>query len=228
MNNNEGISLAKMAISVMLVILVMGAVVSLFWLMYRGVDKYADNTRKDTVSTTKALLTDLVEQSISADASYALSDTISNLDSRPDGWPEQDKQNYLKIYNKHPLTTTVANAIGNYMDTDVVFVYITLLNDHTKLSELYTAKDFVPDYNFSSTPGVSNSDVVFLEYYDPSTTVIRNEHEDLLAPAVKRLLQYSQYRCHVETMQIKEKNAGGNVSNYTGIKVLILDDEGLR
>ena len=215
----------------MLLILLLGAVVSLFWLLFRGTDRFSNETRKATLSSSKALLSDLVEQSIAADSSYPLSDTLTNLkdpSKYPSGWPDQDVLNYKKIYEKHPLTTTVANAIGNYQDTDVVFVYITLLQDHDKLSELYTTDKMSLDFNFSDTPNTSpTSDVVFLEYYNPAKTVTRALHEDLLAPAVKRLLQYSDYRCHVETMNIKEKGGNGAESNFVGIKILILDDKGL-
>lgn len=231
MNSTEGVSVAKMAISVMLLILLLGAVVSLFWLLFRGTDRFSNDAKKATLSSSKALLADLTEQSIAADASYPLSDSLTNLkdpSKYPSGWPDQDLLNYKKIYEEHPLTTTVANAIGNYQDTDVVFVYITLLQNHDKLSELYTTDKMSLDYNFSATPSTSpTSDTVFLEYYDPSKTVTRALHEDLLAPATKRLLQYSDYRCHVETMNIKEKNGGGAESNFVGIKILILDDKGL-
>lgn len=220
MNANEGMSLAKMAITVLLVILVMGAFVALFWLMFRGFDNYHNETTKSINTSAKSFMADLMEQSISADGLYTFST------SNPADYTDQDIKNYKALYEAHPLVSTVADALGNYQDADVKFVYISMLDmSKNNISEIYTRQGEILDYNFVNTPGVT--DGVFLENYDAGSTVIHAEHEDCLVPATKRLLQYAQYRCHVETFDIKERNGSGATSNFVGVKIFILNDKGI-
>ena len=179
MKQEEGISLAKMAIVCLLVILVIGAVMMLFYSMSRFTDKSLQKSRDAVATSVTDRLYDLQNQSVTAD-----NDTSKG--------PED-----------HPLVTNVVNALYEYNDTDMLYVYTTVRkSDGTyKDSYLYTYKnDAVGDVVITDTsvlPGNANMQQINSTYAPIRT-------------ASKQLLKYSEYRCHFTITPV----------NYQGVEYL--------
>ena len=175
MNVREGIDITKMAISAMLLVLVIGAALSLWYML----EDHHSGLQTDL---------DRASNSASMEKLYELrdmSETAKN-DNKPD---------------KYPLVSNVANAISEFNENSLLFIYIedeedSILNDAgTVTGATYTYKgvtlNTMPNVHMSVTPTTQ---------------------------AVKLLLRYSKYRCKFEIVDYTYKNL-----TYTGIKIRILN-----
>lgn len=188
MHSEEGVTIAKMAVTVLIVVLLIGAILSLWWVFMNSENKMVNDLEGTVTSGTRSRLYDLMDQSLTADS---LADQVSG----------------------HPLVTTVANCLAEFDNLDLLYVYCT---EH-KLSAtgagtysgcyLYT----YPGANITNFSGLPHGTTPITQFNNSDVPVTQ---------AVKNLLKYSQYRCHVTVADVPYGN-----STLTGIVVEILVPE---
>lgn len=132
MNAQEGVNLAKMAVAAMLCTLLVGAIVSLFYIFLNRGDAELGAAKKEVTSINMEKLYSLQDQSLTADSS----------------------PNYLE---EHPLVSAASASILEHQETDLIYIYVTCRykdaygNYAYKNSRMFTYK------NVSFAPGVLNS-----------------------------------------------------------------------
>lgn len=136
MNVREGIDIAKMAIACMLLVLVIGAGMSVWYIMSGHSSKLQGNLDKATNSASMERLWELQDDAKSAKA-----------DNRPE---------------RYPLVTNVANAIAEFNEDSLLYIYVYDANEtitNTTGSEsgaTFTYKDVtltdMPNKHQSTTP----------------------------------------------------------------------------
>lgn len=144
-DNNEGIYLAKMAITALLVALLVGAIVSLFYMLLTfGNAKYGSTKKAvETVNTEK--LRTLQDQSVTAD---------SATDST----------------KAHPLVSSVVSTLLEFDEKDIVYIYVTCRRQNGNTFSYNSSRVFTYN-NVNFTSGVLSG----LPGYTPSTTEFRGD-----------------------------------------------------
>ncbi len=191
MNAREGLDIAKMAITCMLVTLVLGAAFGVWYLCYQPMSDVQRSMTQATNTSATERLRDLQDQSESADKA-----------TDPDD-----------IETGHPLVTSVANILSEYDDDSLLYVYIVNIGAGSpKDGQLYT-------YEGVAVNTLANNDVDANGNMLPGITTC-TRYADSTVPvtqAVKSLLTYSQYRCHVHL-----QNTTYNGMQYTGVVVEVM------
>lgn len=132
MNANEGISLAKMAIGVLLMCLVLSGVLLLWYMLYGAENKQIEEWNKAADSAAAERLYELAMQT---------EDATNN--SQPD---------------KLPLVTNVCNALAEFTEEGVVF--ISVYDTATSVTHVFTYESLNLDVSsFSGTVELHESTV---------------------------------------------------------------------
>lgn len=157
MNARESVDLTKMAITAMMVVLVLSAMLSLFYFLYTRISKASTNVTQTVTSTTTEKLSDLCNATNSGE---------------------------------YPWVTSVANALSEVDDTNLLYVQIINKNTTPETQVYFT-------YNDVTLAGVPTSQVkTFLSPLDEAS---------------KYLLGYSNKRCGVQYL------TGNNGTNQNGM-----------
>lgn len=114
--------------------------------------------------------------------------------------------------DKHPLVSTVASILAEYSNTELLYIYCTA----HKINEDNTG-------GFSGCclftyPSIVITDTSALPHGDDAIQL--NNSDVPITQAVKYLLQYSQYRCHVTISEV-----GYERNTFLGIVVEVLIPE---
>lgn len=188
MNATEGITLTKMAITAMLVSLVLLASFSIWYFLS---DKMSDVQRSmDNAVSTAATerLYELQEMSLTATTT--------------------------KEYDDYPLVTNVCNALSEYNEDSLLFVYCTAHDIKTNTysnSHWYTYDGVTISPIPTSWPGYSSATQLYPHTQIPVTY------------AVKQLLSYSKYRCNMNVVEYEyQQTPTSNSMTYVGVIVEVL------
>lgn len=184
MNSNEGMTLVKMSVTALLTVLIIGAVMSLWYVLSNSENKMSNDLERSVTSGTTSRLYDLSDQSLTADAD----------DLGIEG---------------HPLVSTVAHAISEFNNTDLLYIYVTA---HTKTG----SGDLYNNCYLYTYPGINISDTSALPHGHSTITQI-NDSQVPVTQAVKNMLQYTQHRCHLTVSEVPYKD-----NTYIGIIVEVL------
>lgn len=136
MNANEGISLAKMAVGVLVLCLVLSGTLLLWYMLYDAENEQIDAWSKAANSAAQERLGDLVAQS-----KYA----------------EDNHQ-----YDEFPLVTNVCNALEEFPEDGVVFV--SVYDNSTNETDVYTYTGLNLDLTLFSGTVVAHSSSVPLTH----------------------------------------------------------------
>lgn len=204
MNAKEGIDMTKMAVVVMTVSLVISAIAMLYYFASDQESQLVDSMEKATLSAQTERLYQLQEQSETADVDAAA--------KRAAGANEVEVAK--KCIEDHPLVTTVSSVVNEYNEDGLLYIYIV---PHTT-NETNDAKDaHVYTYTgvslTSSSYSVENGGTSI--WGSGGATVFTSDTPK--TAAMKELLMYSQYRCHVHMVDVPY----GDIS-MTGIVIEIL------
>lgn len=112
MNSQEGMDLAKMAVTALLVVFVIGAVMTLFYILMHSSNVWTKDLGDTVEAGTTARLYDLHDKSLSADTN----------DLGVDG---------------HPLVSTACNILSEYNETDLLYIYVTQHNQNNSYEACY-------------------------------------------------------------------------------------------
>jgi hypothetical protein len=167
-----------MAIGVSLTVLLLGAVLGVWYLMSSHESKLQASMETASLSAATERLYEFQDMSQTADVTG--------------------------VYEDHPLVTNVCNALSEYNEDSLLFIYVTVKDGNSYTDTHYYTYNGVSlnSTSLSSFPGHS------------SATQLYSGTEIPVTYAVKQLLTYSQYRCHVEL--------GNYNSTYTYIVVEVL------
>ena len=209
MRADEGITLTKMAVVAMLTTLVLGAMFALFYFMSEKTSGVQDSMNKATNTAATERLYQLQEQSETADV------TAANNVSAGMNPVDAAKQ----CIDDHPLVTTCASIISEYNEDSLLYIYITPHSDNESVD-----KDSSHVYTFNGVTLTSNEFNV--EDTGSGTTMLWGssgitarvfQSDTPKTAAMKELLIYSQYRCHVHMVSVPY-----NGQTFTGIVIEIL------
>lgn len=184
MNAREGIDLAKMAVACLLMCLVIGAGFTVWYLMENQESKFQDSMEKATVSSYMDRMWDFHNTSATALAENE--------------------------YDDMPLVTNAANAISEFNEDSLLFVYIDEV--HKNSSGTYSVYKNGHLYTYTGVT-ISNVSATF------KTTPTVSNSEQPTTHSVKQLLKYSECRCFVEVAPVTYSNM-----EYTGIRISVFCD----
>lgn len=131
MNANESISLAKMAVSVLLLCLMLSGVLLLWYFLYGAQNQQINRWARAAESSAAERLQELVDQSTSA-----------SLSGRS---------------NEFPLVTNVCNALAEFTEDGVVFV--SVYDPKYSTTEVFTYTDLMLDTSVFTSPNMHTSSV---------------------------------------------------------------------
>lgn len=194
MNIREGIDLVKMAVVAMCVSIVIGAMVTIFYLTYDPATEVTRNMEKAVVTSSAERLYDLSQQSEAADA-------IVDAD---------------KLVEAHPLVTNVCNVLTEFNEDSLLYVYVTQFNG-SSIGHLYTYEEVGITTGATLDKSSNPEDPT---YALPDGATYKAFASSVpVSYAVKDLLQYSQYRCHCAV-----RNVNYNGLKYIAVVVEVLDE----
>jgi len=171
MNNSEGITLAKMAVIITLVVLVLGAIFTLWYKLSKPISDLERNMEKAANSTSSDRLYDLCDMTRTA--------------------------MYDSDYNAYPLVTNVCSALTEFNEDDLMFIYtvetaVTAYGNTDSNPHCYTYKDVTVELP-NTLPGYIDN----LENSCPDTLQpVSYAVQDLLTHSGKRcaveIVEYTQ------------------------------------
>lgn len=127
---NEGIGIAKMAVACILCALLVGAIVTLFYMFLNIGDQKFGSTKKSVETVNMEKLYTLQDQSLTAD-------------------------HMNNSVEQHPLVSAVSATLLEYDEKDLVYIYITSRRP-SGLTYTYSGSKLFTYNGVSFTPGVLN------------------------------------------------------------------------
>lgn len=172
MNGREGIDMAKMAVSVLLCSLLVGTVVTFFYVFVTiGNKSYGDTKQKvETVNMEK--LYTMQDQSLTAD----------NLT--------------IGSTKAHPLVSAAASTLLEYDEKDLIYIYVTCRYVKPDGTFAYRGSHLFTYTGVAFTPGVLN----VLPGY--SAGIQYSYKDTILNETAKYLNQWAKERCHLSVGQV--------------------------
>lgn len=186
MHIEEATTLTKIAIICTLVTMLIGACLSVWYLMWDNTTEIERKLERASSSASAEKLYQLQDQSMAAD--------------------ESDSSDKIK---EHPLVTTAANTLSEFDEDSLLYIYVvntpSSQPNTPKGANLYTYENYtISDHGTGRRPAGWESKQVY-------------NSNNPVTDAVKYLLTYSQYRCH---LHIQEVTNSGN--SYIGIIIEVL------
>lgn len=180
-----------MAVTALLVVLVISALMTTWYLMSDHSSKVARNLEVAANSAAAEKLYQLAEQSTNADVGTQFKSAEATI-------------------NDHPLVTTVVNTLSEFNEDSLLYIYVVDAKSTTNFRDanLYTYQGYTIQ-NESSLNGGSG----ITGFGSHKTTYSITPTTD----AVKQLLTYSQNRCHLTIVDVK--NSG---NNFIGVVVEVI------
>lgn len=224
MNIREGVDLAKMAVTSMLVCLVLGAIFTIWYLMSDKGNALVGSMEKSANSATSERLLDLQDQSIAADAINK--DTIAQYYNNGTwvGTPTQEEKRYVtqliqEQHDAHPLVTTTANVIDEFNEDSLLYIYVV---DHFSSTSETTAGQNARLYTYNGVNFSNNylNDQSGSDVYGANSFQTSNVYSSDVptSSAVRDLLKYSEFRCHVHCIDVDY-----NGNTLMGVIIEIID-----
>lgn len=209
MRGEEATTLAKYAVSVLLMVLVISATVIIYNISMSPVDNYRDSLSRSVTSAARDRLDDLYMQSVNADNEFTAQ--INDLHITVDENNPKYQIALKECNNKHPLCTVAANAIGEFNEDGLVYIAISnwAENHNPEIFDMYT-------YTGTDTSNISklltesvgigaDKHTSQVNGTVPPDRIYKSEHP--VSDAQEKLMTYSKSRCHVRVMDI---DYGGN------------------
>lgn len=172
MNGQEGINMAKMAVSVLLCSLLVGAVITFFYVFVTIGNKSYGETKQKVETVNMEKLYTLQDQSLTAD-NFAIGSTKA-----------------------HPLVSAASATLLEYDEKDLIYIYVTCRYVKPDGTFAYRGSRLFTYTGVSFVPGVLN----VLPGY--AAGIQYTYKDSILNDSTKYMNQWAKERCHLSVGQV--------------------------